>query len=274
MDIRAVRYYTPKGREMITLIGHGYVGDHISKELDNQKIPYHWIRHTDTIAKDTTVIINAAGYTGSPNVDACEIHKQDTIAGNVVWPITLELNNPNIPIVHISSGCVYTGYDKNFTEEDTPNFNFDNGSFYSGSKALGQQLLEPFMHKSYLLRIRMPFGDTDHPKNFLTKMKKYSKLISYDNSLSYMPDVAAVAVAMAISKNIPTGIYNVCNPGFSNAKEIVGMMGINKEFFTEDEFRNAVVAERSNCILDTNKLERVFQIRTIKQALKEAISKI
>ena len=34
-------------------------------------------------------------------------------------------------------------------------------------------MLEPFMNKSYLLRIRMPFGDIDHPKNFLTKMKKY-----------------------------------------------------------------------------------------------------
>lgn len=259
---------------MITLIGHGYVGDHISKELFEQKLPYHWIRHTDSIPTDTTVIINAAGYTGSPNVDACEKHKQETIDGNVIWPVELELAYPNIPIVHISSGCIYTGYEKEFTEEDAPNFDFGNGSFYSGSKALGQKMLEPFMNKSYLLRIRMPFGDSDHPKNFLTKMKNYAKLFSMDNSLSYMPDVAAVAVAMATDRTIPTGIYNVCNPGYSNAREIISMMGITKEFFTEEEFNNAVVAPRSNCILNNEKLLSVVPMRPVKQALQEAISKL
>lgn len=259
---------------MITLIGHGYVGEYIAKELTNQNIQHNWIRHTDPIREDTTVIINAAGYTGAPNVDACEIYKQETINGNVIWPVALELAHPDKPIVHISSGCVYTGYEKDFTEEDEPNFDFGNGSFYSGSKSLGQKMLEPFMHKSYLLRIRMPFGDEDHPKNFLTKMKKYDKLISYENSLSYMPDVAAVAVEMATNRNIPTGIYNLCNPGSSNAREIIEMMGIEKEFFTEEEFKSATVAPRSNCVLSTDKLQSVFPIRSVKQALQEAISKL
>lgn len=259
---------------MITLIGHGYVGEHISKELFEKKLPYHWIHHTDSIATDTTVIINAAGYTGSPNVDACETYKQETIDGNVIWPVALALAHSDKPIVHISSGCVYTGYEKHFTEEDEPNFDFGNGSFYSGAKSLGQKMLEPYMNKSYLLRIRMPFGNSDHPKNFLTKMKRYNKLISYDNSLSYLPDVAAVAVEMATNRSIPTGIYNVCNPGFSNAKEIVNMMGIEKEFFTEDEFKKSVVAPRSNCILNNDKLQKVFPIRSVKDALLEAIGKL
>lgn len=50
---------------MITLIGHGYVGEHIGKEMSEQNISHHWIRHTDSIPDDTSVIINAAGYTGS-----------------------------------------------------------------------------------------------------------------------------------------------------------------------------------------------------------------
>lgn len=255
---------------MITLIGHGYVGEHIARELFEQRIPYHWIRHTTSIPNDTSVIINAAGYTGSPNVDACEIHKQETINGNVIWPVYLERNNPGIPIVHISSGCVYTGYDKEFTENDYPNFDFGNGSFYSGSKALGQEMLMPYMNKSYLLRIRMPFGNVEHPKNFLTKMKNYQKLISYNNSLSYMPDVARFTVACTTG-NIPKGIYNVCNPGYSNSQEIVGMMGIEKEFFTEEEFEKAVIAPRSNCILNTDKLQSVFHIQDVKTALATAI---
>ena len=38
---------------------------------------------TVEIPLDTDFIINAAGYTGSPNVDACEIYRQECIDGNV-----------------------------------------------------------------------------------------------------------------------------------------------------------------------------------------------
>lgn len=258
---------------MITLIGHGYVGEHIAEELKRQNLTYAWIKHTDPVPIETSVIINAAGYTGSPNVDACETHKQETINGNVIFPLRLEEAHLNIPIVHISSGCVYTGYEKEFTELDPPNFDFGNGSFYSGSKALEQEVLKPYLSLSYLLRIRMPFGDQEHPKNFLTKMKKYNKLISFDNSLSYMPDVAAVAVHFATHLPEP-GIYNVSNPGSSNAREIVSMMGIEKEFFTEEEFNQAVVAPRSNCVLNVDKLQAVFPIRPVKEALQQAIGNL
>ena len=260
---------------MITLIGHGYVGEHIKKELEQRGVEHTWISHTDPTPAGTTVIINAAGYTGSPNVDACEIYQEDTIAGNVTFPLVLEKRNPAIPIVHISSGCIYTGYKPNgWTETDEPNFNFRNGSFYSGSKALGQQVLMPFLNsKSYLLRIRMPFGDAEHPKNFLTKMKRYDKLISYDNSLSYVPDVAAVAVEFAVTLPAP-GVYNVCNPGSSDARKIIDMMGIEKEWFTEEEFLSATVAPRSNCVLNVDKLQAVYPIPPVEQRLQEAIAKL
>lgn len=256
---------------MITLIGHGYIGNAIWNKLVIQSyLPSYRISHKQQIPDGTRIIINAAGYTGSPNVDACEIHKEDTIAGNVVWPLELERRNPNIPIIHISSGCVYTGYEKDFTEEDEPNFHFNNGSFYSGSKALGQKILEPYMDKSYLLRIRMPFGRERHPKNFLTKMEKYEKLIDFRNSLSHVDDVADVAVFFATSRPRP-GIYNLTNGGSKTTREIADMMGLNKKWFTPEEFRSFVTAPRSNCVLNNNKLRNIFPIRNIDDALKDAI---
>lgn len=254
---------------MITLIGHGYIGEHIAKELNNQNIQYHWIRHIESIPRTTTFIVNATGYTGVPNVDACENEKQQTINGNVVYPLQLEHNNPNTPILHISSGCVYTGYEKNFTELDPPNFDFNNGSFYSGSKALEQKLLEPFMNKSYLFRIRMPFGNERHPKNLFTKLEKYQKLIDYPNSVSYVPDVAKATVHFALTKP-EFGIYNVCNPGYTSTKEIAGSLGLQKEWFTPEDFRKFVVAPRSNCILNTDKLQSVFPIMDAQLAIKLA----
>lgn len=253
---------------MITLIGHGYIGEHIAKELDNQHVKYRWQHHTDKV-ENATFIINATGYTGVPNVDACENEKQQTIDGNVVFPLQLEHSNTNTPILHISSGCVYTGYEKDFTETDPPNFDFNNGSFYSGSKALEQKVLKPFMHKSYLFRIRMPFGNDKHPKNLFTKLEKYQKLIDYPNSVSYVPDVAKAVVHFALHEPA-YGIYNVCNSGHTSTKEIANALGLEKEWFTPDEFRKAVVAPRSNCILNTKKLQSVFSIMDAKSAIKLA----
>lgn len=259
---------------MITLIGHGYIGEHISEELKTQSIPHRWIHHTDKIPTGTGVIINAAGYTGSPNVDACETYKQETINGNVVFPLQLEMKNRSIPIIHISSGCVYTGYKYGgWTEIDEPNFDFNNGSFYSGSKTLEQELLKPYMNKSYLLRIRMPFGDKHHPKNFLTKLHKYEKLIDFTNSLSYVNDVAKVAIHFAATLPTP-GIYNVCNPGYKTTKQIADMLGLDKPWFTEEEFTLATSAPRSNCVLNNDKLQNVYPLQHVDSALSQAIEKL
>ena len=259
---------------MITLIGHGYVGRPIKKELEQQNIHHEWISHTQAVPAGTTAIINAAGYTGSPNVDACEQYKQETINGNVVFPLQLEAANLFIPIVHITSGCVYTGYkDGGWTEEDAPNFDFNNGSFYSGSKALLQTLMAPYLDKSYLLRIRMPFGDEHEPKNIFTKLSNYQKLIDYENSFSYVVDVARVAVYFALNKPAG-GIYNVCNPGSATTKQVADKLGLEKEWFTKEEFQAATVAPRSNCVMNGDKLFSVFPIQHINDALDTAINKL
>ena len=259
---------------MITLIGHGYVGKHIKKELKYQKIDHQWISHCERIPAATTVIINAAGYTGSPNVDACEIYKQETINGNVIFPIQLEEANKNIPIVHITSGCVYTGYkDTGWTEDDTPNFDFNNGSFYSGSKALLQTLMTPYFNKSYLFRIRMPFGDNHDPKNIFTKLSNYQKLIDYENSFSYVVDVAKVAIYFALNKPAG-GIYNVCNPGSATTKQVADKLQLQKEWFTKEEFNAATVAPRSNCVLNIDKLSAIYQLQHVNAALDTAIEKL
>ena len=252
---------------MITLLGHGYVGSEIAKELTKQGIIYSWQHHNDWVPFG--VVINAAGVTGHPNVDACESNKESTILGNVLFPLRVE-QATNSPVIHIGSGCVYNGHEKDWSEEDEPNFSFDNGSFYSGTKALGQEVLKPYLHKSYLLRIRMPFGKEDHPKNFLTKMRQYPKLIDVRNSLSRVEDVAKVAVWFALHLPKP-GIYNVCNPGSVQTREVVDLMGLEKDWFTQEEFSKHVKVPRSSCVMDTRKLEAIYPMPDVKTALKECL---
>src|SRR6202044_2740324 len=56
-------------------------------------------------------VINAAGYTGKPNVDACETNRAETLLGNALFPAALAhaCSSLGIPFGHISSGCIYTG---------------------------------------------------------------------------------------------------------------------------------------------------------------------
>lgn len=256
---------------MITLIGHGYVGTYLHNFFIKNEIDHEWISHTENISEKSNFIVNAAGYTGSPNVDSCEVHKQECIEGNVIFPLELERKS-KVPIIHITSGCVYTGYkDGGWLENDPPNFDFNNGSFYSGTKNLSQGLLNPYLNRSYLLRIRMPFTEYDDPKNFLTKLKTYSKLIDFRNSLTYVKDLAEF-VKYILQNSPEPGIYNVCNPGSVTTKEVADLMGLKKEWFTEEEFKDSVTAPRSNCVLNTSKIENLFPIRSVKDALSDALS--
>ena len=254
---------------MIVLVGHGYIGSAVADELDKRNIDFEWVSHTYPRLFNIDCVINCAGFTGSPTVDACETYKQETINGNVVFPLKLEMMYPDTPIIHISSGCIYNGYKTGgWTETDRPNFDFNNGSFYSGSKALEQKLLMPFMDKSYLFRIRMPFRKEDHPKNYLTKLKTYKKLINYENSLTNVDDLVDVIIEFAQNKH-PFGIYNVCNKGSLTTNQICDILGIDAKWFTEEEFKNATVAPRSNCTLNVDKLYKIYPIRTLEEAIRE-----
>ncbi len=107
MAVQAVRFL-PTNSQLATrhsplllllLLGStGYVGTAFSRLFDSQDVPYRGIsrRDVDYTNRDTlidlirdakpTFLINAAGYTGKPNVDACEYHKAECLAGNAVLP--------------------------------------------------------------------------------------------------------------------------------------------------------------------------------------------
>lgn len=253
---------------MITLIGHGYVGSYISKKLTQK---FEWITHKDLPSKHTSFIINAAGYIGFPNVDACEKNKNLCIDANVLFPLRLE-KTYKVPILHVSTGCVYIGYKENgWLETDTPNFTFDNGSFYNGSKSLLQELLQIYMTKSYLFRFRLPFGPKKDSRNLLTKIEQYNKLINKENSMTQIEDLAQVVNFFANERPDP-GIYNVCNTGSVTTKIIASMMNLSeKQWISDEEFRSMTVAPRSNCVLNVDKLKVIYPMRSVYDALDQTI---
>src|SRR5271170_5271536 len=103
---------------MILLLGAtGYIGKAFASELSRRKKDFILLsrKQIDYTRFDLLLeflklkkpefIINAAGYTGKPNVDACELHKADTLQGNTLFPQTVAqaCAAAGIPWGHVSS---------------------------------------------------------------------------------------------------------------------------------------------------------------------------
>jgi nucleoside-diphosphate-sugar epimerase len=255
---------------MIVLFGHGYIGEAIARELTAQQLAFSWLHHGDPVVANTSAIINAAGFVGFPNVDACEQHRRDCIRGNIVWPLAVERCARDVPVIHIGTGCIYTGGP--FTEDDPPNFT---ESFYSLCKAEAETALKPYLHKSAILRVRMPFGGKSNPRNLLTKLQAYETLVDARNSVSCIEDVSRVAVAFAKNPEGKAGIWNCVNPGPVLTREIMEMMGLQKKWFlNEAEFLRTVTAPRSHCVLSADKLLGQIALRPAHHAIEQAISRL
>lgn len=278
----------------ILLLGKGYIGlnlyEYLISKLDtktqifSQKdLNYLNFNILNDYLKDKKIdyIVNCAGYTGRPNVEGCENDKETCWNYNVKLPILLTeiASNWDIPIIHISSGCVYTGYDKDYTEEDEPNFGIynQNSSFYSKTKHACELSLKNT--SSYIFRIRMPFSYKSSNRNYINKILQYDNLISYKNSLTNISDLNEFIYKFINLENKPEyGIYNVTNQGFATAKEIIEILkkynleNKNWKFLEQDEMNFKVA--RSNCVLSTEKIKKLnLQLPNIFDSMGNAISR-
>ena len=285
------------GPVIILLGGSGYVGSAFARHLAAHNVPCRIVRRRDCDYTQRLVLqnlirelqpaflINCAGYVGKPNIDTCELHKTECLFTNAVLPglIRQACEDTATPWGHVSSGCIHTGSrsdGRGFTEADPPNFTFrqNNCSFYSGTKALGEEVLAGAAN-CYIWRLRLPFNEVDHPRNYLTKLMRYDRLLAARNSLSQL-DEAVQAACACWQRRLPFGVYNLTNPGAITTHEIVALIQASgvlaKEFrFFQDEnefLRCAVVAPRSNCVLDTTKLETAdIRLTEVHDAIAQAL---
>lgn len=283
---------------IIILFGaKGYIGSEFESQLKKLNIPiFCWSNSKGCTFKDLqkwsealkfnfpeikiAAAINAAGYVGKPNVDACEKNKNETLLGNVVWPQILTdwcIAN-DIPLAHISSGCIYQGHradGKPFTEEDEPNFSFKDSkcSFYSGTKALAEKIVSKF-EKSYILRLRIPFDENNNERNFISKMIRYEEILKSENSISNKHDFVRASISL-ILKKADYGIYNIVNSGVLSTDELVKKLKATickgKKFKLINEkqlYERHASAIRSNCVLDNAKLLATgFKIQNVHDSL-------
>ncbi|KAI3938009.1 hypothetical protein MKW98_018565 [Papaver atlanticum] len=265
----------------------GWIGGLLGKICEKQGIAYEYgsgrLEERSTLVADIqrvkpTHVFNAAGVTGRPNVDWCEDHRTETIKTNVTGTLTLAdvCRQNGLLMMNFATGCIFEydvehpeGSGIGFKEEDTPNFA---GSFYSKTKAMVEELLKEY-HNVCTLRVRMPISsDLSNPRNFITKISRYNKVVNIPNSMTVLDELLPIAVEMA-KRNL-RGIYNFTNPSVVSHNEILEMYKeyINQDFkwsnFTLEEQAKVIVAARSNNEMDASKLKNEFpELLSIKDSL-------
>jgi dTDP-4-dehydrorhamnose reductase len=283
---------------MIALLGGtGYIGAAFQRQLGRQGletdiVSRQWLDYTRVEPlraylreRRPRLVILAAGYTGRPNVDACETHRAECLAANTLLPATVRsaCEDAGVAWGYVASGCIYAGCrddGSGFREHDPPNFSFRQGpcSFYSGTKALAEELLVG-AERCYLWRLRMPFEQVDSPRNYLSKLLRYERLLDVRNSLSHL-DEYVTACLDCWRGELPYGTYNLTNPGAVTTRDVVALMrqaGLTTKSFqyfaSEEEFlRTAARTPRSSCLLDSTKALRAgLRLRPVQESLEWAL---
>ena len=116
----------------------------------------------------------------------------------------------------------------------------------------------------YVWRLRIPFDHRENPRNYLTKLMRYQRLLEATNSISQLQEFASATLA-CWEKRVPFGKYNVTNPGQVTTRQVVdhilssGVLKKEYAFFKdESEFMEiAAKTPRSNCVLSSAKLASV-----------------
>jgi dTDP-4-dehydrorhamnose reductase len=293
---------------LIIILGStGYVGSKYCDFLSSRGVRFYGVSRAtvDYTKKEelasllrstrASFLINAAGYTGKPNVDACELDMAGTLMGNSVFPslVAEVCERHGVPWGHVSSGCIYSGRRPDgggWREDDPPNFCFRSGrcSFYSGSKALGEEIIAG-APSCYVWRLRIPFNEQAGPRNYITKLMTYERLLEAENSVSHLDEFVR-ATWECWERRVPFGTYNVTNPGSVMTGDVVRWIGEEAarrdsaglpcpfrrdfSFFSdEDEFMlKAAKTPRSNCVLDSSKLSSVgIEMSPVEEAFRGAL---
>ena len=265
-------------KDRILILGKGFIGNRLRDELGfniaDEKI-YSLTDAQNLLDKyGPKIIINCIGYIGR-TVDDCEKDVDKALAANTFVPIILgevALRN-NIKLIHISSGCIYHyDYDKDtpIKEDKAPDFL---ELYYSRTKIYAEEALK-ILFKKYpilIIRLRVPLDNRPTPKNLLTKLIEYRKVINLPNSVTYIPDFVQILNPL-IDINA-TGIYNAVNK-----KPLLysGLLEVYKKYapdFSYEivDFRKLNLV-RTNLILSTEKLEQSgFKVRDIHEVLEECV---
>ena len=203
----------------------------------------------------------------------------ENIRDNLFSPVSLAMicKGLNVHMTYLGTGCIFTqdpdeiSNSSGYTEESLPDFF---GSGYSTVKGYTDRLMHQL--DALNVRIRMPIIGSHNPRNFITKITKYDKVVNIQNSMTVLPNLIPIMLDLAKKKH--TGTVNLTNPGTVSHNEILDMYReyVDSTFeytnFTMEEQDKILDSKRSNNKLNTSLLEEMYpDVPHIKESIKSLL---
>jgi 3,5-epimerase/4-reductase len=269
----------------ILVFGNGWIGNKFIERYPDARMSIVMIEKPTDLAtvlerEEPDAVLNCAGLTGTPNVDWCETHQLETAMANTWLPILManECAKLGIHLTHLSSGCIFYGESpdpKGWLESDMPN----PSAYYSKTKAAADFVLADLPDVA-IARLRVPMDPNPSPKNSITKLASYQKVIDVENSITVMDDL--LEVLKQLSDKRAQGVFHTVNPEPLAYRDLLRWYeeivdsNHNNEWISEDELvsQGHVAKTRStNKLQNTRLAEYGIQMRPTEEAIKDLLKK-
>ncbi len=269
----------------ILIFGAGYVGQIFADRLQDAVLTNVDIADEEAVREVLEMyqpenVLNCAGKTGKPNVDWCESNKLPTFRSNTIGILVLAhvCAERGIHLTHLGSGCIFYGPSPDpagWRESDFGNPT----AFYSRTKYAADLVLSELPNVA-VARLRMPIDSVPGPRNLITKLASYPKIIDVENSVSVIDDLVN-AVRQLMEKRAQ-GIFHVVNEGTMKHRDLMALYHElvdpqhTNEWIENDELvkQGLAVKGRSNCILQSTRLRELgIEMRPIAIALRDCMEK-
>ena len=271
----------------IIIIGRGQVGTAFRDALTEHDI-HNWTGDLDDLSSDDIAainpqaIINAAGKT---DLKWCEENPRETFRCNIEAPVGLyqrisrmncNAENP-IRFLHLSSGCIWDGpYDEN-GKPFTPEHPARPAAYYSWTKAASDLLLlKEDPQNVGILRPRQVYSSLRSPRNTISKLNSYPRLVTTPNSMSSMEVIIKTVRHCLTSKTEWNGIWNIYDKGILTPFQVGVMlaeaglreMPVALEKSELDTFHKP---KRVDTVLYDERFERLIQPEAFEVVMRRTI---
>ncbi len=269
----------------LLIVGNGYIASRMKQAWPDARSSDVRIDDRAALARvleeiKPDAVVNTAGRTGTPNVDWCETHQEETYRSNVVGALVLaeECRTRNIYLLHLGSGCIFYGASPDphgWLEDDFAN----PVGFYSRTKYAADLILSRLSGVG-IARLRMPIDWISSPRNLINKLAAYPQVIDVENSATVIEDLLSACRELIDKRG--EGVFHVVNPGTLRHRDLIALYekyvdpSHHNEWISDEELVTSGLAtkQRSNCILQSPRLAALsITMRPIAEALEDTMQR-
>jgi dTDP-4-dehydrorhamnose reductase len=274
-------------KQRILLIGKGHLGSYLK---DHWKLPAElfWTREMADLDVATLqrlkpdAVINTAGKT---DLRWCEDNAAECFRCNVSAPIGVyravkRAFNNKVPYIHLSSGCVWDGPYRPDGKPFQPNDPATPACFYAWTKAACDAIMmDEAAAPLLVIRPRQVYSPLAAPRNTLTKLNSYPKLLDTPNTMTSADTIARTIeiVLDSSGSTIFNRIMNVYERGASSPFEVgtfLAQAGCRKppEKLTKNELDTWHKPKRVDAVIEDAFFEALVKPPTVQEELTRNIA--